>query len=67
MKSKNWIEVKNMTEVELSSKLSQIQDKLFGLKFRHKAAPIKNPLEIRELRRDIAKIETLINQKKKKV
>jgi large subunit ribosomal protein L29 len=65
MKSKNWNEIKNMTETELSLKLSQLQDKLFRLKFRHQTVPVKNPLEIRGMRRDIARIKTLVNQKRK--
>jgi large subunit ribosomal protein L29 len=65
MKSKNWNETKNMTESELSIKLSQLQDRFFRLKFRHQTTPVKNPLEIRETRRDIARIKTLINQKRK--
>ena len=64
MKSKNWQEMRNMSDSELAVKLNDIQDKLFKLKFRHSAAPVKNPLEIRSLRRDIARIKTLIAQKK---
>lgn len=65
MKSKNWNEIKNMTDVELGAKLSELQDKLFKLKFRHSATPIKNPLEIRDIRRNVARIKTLVAQKNK--
>jgi large subunit ribosomal protein L29 len=67
MKSKDWNEMKNMTDVDLAAKLSQLQDSLFKLKFRHSVTPIKNPLEIRQMRKNIARIKTLINQKKKSV
>ncbi|MDR3196105.1 MAG: 50S ribosomal protein L29 [Endomicrobium sp.] len=60
MKSKLWNEMKNMSGVELNAKLAELQDKLFKLKFRHLTAPVKNPLEIREIRRNIARIKTLI-------
>ncbi|OEG70070.1 hypothetical protein ATZ36_01615 [Candidatus Endomicrobiellum trichonymphae] len=65
MKSKNWNEMKNMLDVELSEKLSELQDKIFRLRFRHSMAPVKNPLEIREIRKDIARTKTLITQRKK--
>jgi large subunit ribosomal protein L29 len=65
MKSKFWSDMKNMTNVELNAKLSELQDKLFKVKFRHSTAPVKNPLEIREIRRNIARIKTLIVQRKK--
>jgi len=64
MKSKNWQEMKNMSGAELKAKLGDLQDKLFKLKFRHTTAPVKNPLEIRTVRRDIARVKTLIVQKK---
>ncbi|MDR3253913.1 MAG: 50S ribosomal protein L29 [Endomicrobium sp.] len=64
MKSKNWNEIKNMSDVELSAKLIDLQDRIFRLKFRHSTSPIKNPLEIRYIRRNIARIKTLITQKK---
>jgi large subunit ribosomal protein L29 len=65
MKGKNWNEIKNMSKVELNAKLSELQDRIFKLRFRHSTAPIKNPLEIREVRKDIARIKTLIAQGKK--
>jgi large subunit ribosomal protein L29 len=65
MKSKLWNDIKNMTDVELSSKLGELQDKLFKLKFRHSTAPVKNPLEIREIRKNIARIKTFNKLQKK--
>ncbi|MDR0820647.1 MAG: 50S ribosomal protein L29 [Endomicrobium sp.] len=65
MKSKNWNEMKNMTRLELNAKLNELQDKIFRLRFRHSTVPVKNPLKIREIRKDIARIQTLIAQKKK--
>ncbi|GHT49583.1 hypothetical protein AGMMS50233_01040 [Endomicrobiia bacterium] len=67
MKSKNWSEMKNMTDVELNTKLNELQDKFFKLKFRNSVTPLKNPLEIREMRKDIARIKTLITQKKESI
>jgi large subunit ribosomal protein L29 len=66
MKSKLWNELKHMTDVELNAKLAELQDKLFKLKFRHSTSPVKNPLKIREIRRNIARIKTLIAQKESK-
>jgi large subunit ribosomal protein L29 len=65
MKSKLWNDTKNMTDVELSSKLGELQDKLFKLKFRHSTSPVKNPLEIREIRKNIARIKTFNKLQKK--
>ncbi|MCL1972970.1 MAG: 50S ribosomal protein L29 [Endomicrobia bacterium] len=64
MKSKNWQEMKSMSDAELNAKLNDMQDRIFKLKFRHTTTPVKNPLEIRGLRRDIARVKTLLAQKK---
>jgi large subunit ribosomal protein L29 len=63
MKSKNWQEMQNMSDAELNAKLNDMQDRIFKLKIRHTTAPVKNPLEIRNLRRDIARVKTLLAQK----
>lgn len=63
MKSKNWNEMKSMSDSELKVKLNDMKDRMFKLKFRHSTAPLKNGLEIRNLRRDIARVKTLLAQK----
>ncbi|MDR1663226.1 MAG: 50S ribosomal protein L29 [Endomicrobium sp.] len=65
MKSKFWNNIKSMSGLELSTKLGEFQNKLFKLKFRHSTSSVKNPLEIREIRRNVARIKTLIAQKKR--
>lgn len=65
MKQKNWQEIKNMSSVELNAKLVELEDKYYKLKFRNSAAPLKNPLEIREMRKNIARIKTLLAEQKK--
>jgi large subunit ribosomal protein L29 len=64
MKSRDWDKIKDMSGAELITELSVLQDKIFRLKFRHAVTPLKNPLEIREMRRNIARIKTLLAQKK---
>jgi large subunit ribosomal protein L29 len=64
MKTKNWAEITNLSEIEINAKLVIMQDKLFKIKFHNATSPIKNPLEIRELRKDVARLKTLLIQKK---
>lgn len=65
MKQKNWQEIKSMSSVELNIKLTELEDKYFKLKFRNSTATLKNPLEIREMRKNIARIKTLLAEQKK--
>lgn len=54
---------KDMSAADLKVQLAEFEEKLYKLKFRHSVSPIKNPLEIRGLRRDKARILTWIRQK----
>jgi large subunit ribosomal protein L29 len=63
MKAKIWQETTNLSEVELQAKLRDAEDKMFRLKFKHASTPLKNPLEIRELRKNIARFKTLLQAK----
>lgn len=65
MKQKNWQEIKSMSDKELTAKLTELEEKYYKIKFRNATAPVKNPLEIRELRKTIARIKTLLAQQKK--
>jgi large subunit ribosomal protein L29 len=62
MKAKVWQEIKNLTEPELQLKLRENEEKLFRMKFKHATTPMKNGLEIRTLRRMIARIKTLMQE-----
>jgi len=57
-------EIKNMTADELNEKLTESINELRQLKFNHSVQSIENPLQIKVLRRQIAKMKTIINEKK---
>jgi len=50
---------------ELQARLAESEEKSFKLKFQHASNPLKNPMEIRTARRQIAKIKTVLHQKEK--
>lgn len=64
MKTKEKEALKNKTVAELTEDLAKAQEKKFNLLFKHSTTPIANPMEIRAVRREIALLQTLINQKK---
>jgi len=51
------------TVEELNTRLLKTQQDLFKLRFRAASAPITNTMQIRELRREVARIHTFVNQK----
>lgn len=48
--------LREMTEVELHNKLKEEKNRLKKIKFAHAVSPIDNPMIIRNLRKDIARI-----------
>ena len=53
-------EINNLSVEELNSKLIELKNKLFELKMNHSVTPLENPLQIRYLRRDVARIATCL-------
>lgn len=65
MKAKTKDALKAKGADELRADLAKSRETYLKLRFKHQTAPLKNPLELRSLRRDIARLETLIGQKAK--
>ena len=57
-------EIRNMSIDELNEKLTDTTKKLSQLKFNNTVQTIENPLEIKNLRRQVAKLKTILNEKK---
>ncbi|MDP3180134.1 MAG: 50S ribosomal protein L29 [Spirochaetaceae bacterium] len=53
---------KELKREELSAKRDELRKKYFDLRFQMIVGHVENPLEKRSLRRQIARIETLIGQ-----
>ena len=56
-------EIKEMTEDEIRVKLSELREEYFRLSFRNAVHKIDNPLQLRTLRKDIARCQTILKQK----
>ncbi|MBI2362968.1 MAG: 50S ribosomal protein L29 [Elusimicrobia bacterium] len=63
MKTKEKDQKKNLSAGELKTALTQLREKQFRLRFKHRVTPLANPLELRAVRRDIARLETYLRQK----
>ncbi len=63
MKTKEKDQKKNQTAAELKTELGKLREKQFRLGFKHKVTPLENPIELRTVRRNIARLETFLRQK----
>lgn len=52
-------ELRELSDEELEKKLSEAKEELFNLRFQLSTAQLDNPLRIRQVRKDIARIETI--------
>ena len=55
-------ELRTLTREELEQRLREAREELFNLKFQHKTGQLGNPLRIREVRKDIARLITVLEE-----
>ena len=49
---------------ELAKNLTDLEEQLFKLRFQKSTGQIENPIKIREVRKDIARVLTVINERR---
>jgi large subunit ribosomal protein L29 len=54
-------QLREMSKDELGAKLAETDRELFNLRVRKASGQVEQPLRLRTLRRDIARIKTLMN------
>ena len=57
-------EIKNMSVEELNAKLVELKKELFNLRFQHAVNQLENPHKMTEVKHDIARVMTVLNQKR---
>lgn len=60
-------ELRELSEDELMSKEADLQDQLFKLKFQHALGQLENALKLKNIKRDIARIKTILKEKTKRM
>lgn len=58
-------ELRDMTDQELQQQLYEYKEELFNLRFQKTVDELDNPLRIREIRRDIARVYTVIRERER--
>ena len=56
-------ELRDQTSEELRIKEGELYDQLFKLRFQAATAQLEKPAKIRQVRRDLARIKTILRQK----
>ena len=55
-------ELREMTSAELTTKLQDLKEELFNLRFQHAINQLDNPMRISAVKKDIARVQTIIRQ-----
>ena len=56
-------EIKNLTVEELAKKLDELKKDLFMLRMQHATNQLDNPMQIANVKKDIARVKTIIREK----
>ena len=56
-------EVRKMSPEELEAKLADLKKDLFFLRMQHATNQLDNPVKINQVKKDIARVETILRQK----
>lgn len=56
-------DIKQLSVEDIKGKLAELRANYSKLKLAHKISPIENPIQIRDLRRTIARLETELTNK----
>ncbi|MFW6264520.1 MAG: 50S ribosomal protein L29 [Bacillota bacterium] len=56
-------ELRDLTDVELEQKLKEFKEELFNLRFQHATAQLNNPMRIKEVKKDIARLKTVLRER----
>ena len=59
-------ELRDMTVIELGSKLNELKGELFNLRFRQATGQLENPNVVKTTKKDIARIKTEIRARELK-
>ena len=57
-------EFQNLTTEEINKKIKDAKEELLKLRMKQATGPLENPARIPELRKDVARLKTILNSRK---
>ena len=56
-------EIRELSADDIKSRVTELEEERFRLRFRSASEPLENPLRLRTIRRDIARLKTILTEK----
>ncbi|MET3616842.1 large subunit ribosomal protein L29 [Peptoniphilus olsenii] len=60
-------EIRNMSKEDLNKQVTELKNELFNLRFRLATGQLDNPSSIKNVKRDIARVKTIIRERELEV
>jgi large subunit ribosomal protein L29 len=60
-------EIRDLSADEQGDKLKSLKEELFNLRFQHATGQLENPMRIRDVKRSIAQIKTILRERELKI
>lgn len=60
-------EIRNLSSEDLNNKVNELKNELFNLRFRLATGQLDNPSSIKMVKRDIARVKTIIRERELEV
>ena len=67
MKAKEIKDIRNLSVEDLQKKLNDLKKDLFMLRMQHATNQLDNPMQIAAVKKDIARVKTIIREKETNV
>ena len=55
-------EIRDLDLEEKQRKIDELKEELFNLRFQHETGQLENPHKMKQIKRDIARVKTILNQ-----
>jgi large subunit ribosomal protein L29 len=56
-------EIRALSSEEMQQKLTELKHELFNLRFQHEVGQLENPSKMKQVKRDVARVKTVLNEK----
>jgi large subunit ribosomal protein L29 len=56
-------EIRELTNADIASRIRDLEEERFRLQFRNATEPLEDPLRLRVIRRDIARLKTVLRER----
>lgn len=58
-------QARDLSDVEFETRMRELEEELFGLQLKRATSQLENPMKVRQVRRDIARLKTVHRERLK--